>query len=259
MIFSKYEGAGNDFILIDDRALLFDPSIVPKLCHRNFGIGADGVILLQNDTQADFRMRIFNRDGSEAESCGNGLRCLMRFIGDLGAAQKVVKISTMNRLVEAFFEGDKIGIKMGEPSKLCLNLPLNVDGKTWTVHTVDTGVPHLVQFVDDVEQVDVSSIGSKLRHHRAFGPKGTNVNFVSARPDGSLSVRTFERGVEGETLACGTGAVAVGVIAAHILEMPSKIRTHFKGGEIEISFSDRGLLDLCMIGSAKRVFTGHFS
>ncbi len=255
--FVKYEGAGNDFILIDDRALLFpihDKERIQLLCHRRFGIGADGIILLQHDKVADFRMRIFNSDGSEAESCGNGIRCFKLFISDLGL--QATRIATGSRIVEATFEGDKIGVQMGMARDLRLHL--QIDGKE--IHSVDTGVPHAVQFVEDVDQIDIQKEGSSLRHHSFFQPKGTNVNFAELQNDGSIRVRTFERGVEGETLACGTGATAVAAVASQIYQLPSPISLCFQGGTLEIHFKDhfkdKGLSDLKMVGPARRVFSG---
>lgn len=252
--FAKYQGAGNDFILIDDRAPSFplnDQKLVQQLCHRKFGIGADGLILLQTDSTADFRMRIFNCDGSEAESCGNGLRCLMRFISDLGLPQKPYTIATANRIVHAEFLGEKISIQMGPARDLRLHLKID----EWTVHSVDTGVPHAVLFVSDLEKVDLKTIGPYLRHHPTFQPRGTNVNIASQQSDGSFRVRTFERGIEGEVLACGTGALAVGAIASEIYRSPSPVHIHFSGGELEIHYQNK---ELRMVGPAKRIFVGSF-
>lgn len=244
LTFVKYHGAGNDFILIDDRALFFNSTLVPHLCHRRFGIGADGVVLLQNDSIADFRMRIFNSDGSEAESCGNGLRCLMKFITHLGLPQKTYRIATANRIVEASFIGEKVAIQMGLPSNV---KQLYIGGRE--VHFLDTGVPHAVIFVPDVQTIDLMNEGAVLRHHPSFQPKGTNVNFASLQSDGSIRVRTFERGLEGESIACGTGAVAVGVVARG----QNPVRICFAGGEIEIYVEESGVK---MVGEAVEVFEG---
>ena len=256
MIFSKYEGAGNDFILIDNRSLSFDPSLVSQLCDRKYGIGADGVILLQLDPAADLRMRIFNSDGSEAESCGNGLRCLVQFARDLNLSPQ--RIAMHDRIVEAFSSDGRIGIRLGEPRNLCLNLPLAFDNSTHTVHLVNTGVPHVVLFVSDLSSIDVATLGRKIRHHPAFSPHGVNVNFASLLPDRSFSVRTYERGVEAETLACGTGAAAVGVIGSQIYALPSPVRIQFAGGDMDIVFSDKNFFDLSLIGPARRVFSGTY-
>lgn len=242
--FVKYQGAGNDFILIDDRALFFDISKVKSLCNRKFGIGADGVILLQND----FRMRIFNSDGSEAESCGNGLRCLMKFLLHLGFPKKAYRITTGNRVVEADFVGDRVSVRMGAPRDIQSHM---IDG--YRVHSLDTGVPHVVSFVSDVEKIDLATLGSFFRHHPIFLPRGTNVNFAEIQSDGSIRVRTYERGLEGESLACGTGAAAVAFIASQTQNLPNPIQIRFPGGDLEMHVTGS---DVRMIGDAVKVFEG---
>lgn len=245
LYFAKYQGAGNDFILIDDRAPHFNPNLVPQLCNRKFGIGADGVILLQTDPAADFRMRIFNSDGSEAGSCGNGLRCLMKFIVDLGLPKKNYRIATGDRIVEASFVGDQIVVQMG----LAVNLKKHrIEG--FDVHSVDTGVPHAVVFSPDA---DLKILGPMLRHHSTFQPAGTNVNIAHIQSDGSIRVRTYERGVEGETLSCGTGAAAVGLIASQQYHLPNPIRICAPGGELEIHVDG---LHVAQAGKAAKVFEG---
>lgn len=250
--FVKYHGAGNDFILIDDRARFFscsDSQRIQQLCDRKFGVGADGLILLQLDSDADFRMRIFNSDGKEAEKCGNGLRCLARLIEDLGFVRKKYQIATGSGPVEISFEGDLIAVDMGFAERLQLNLATEVG----LVHFIHTGVPHVVQFVQDIEAVDLPLLGSYLRHHPQFSPYGTNVNVVSLISPHSLQARTFERGVEGETLACGTGAVAIAVIAKNLYHLRMPLSVHFKGGELLI---DESRERLKMIGPAIRVYQG---
>lgn len=222
----------------------------------NGGIGADGVILVQPDAKADFRMRIFNRDGSEAESCGNGLRCFFLFLEDLGVGKQTVQVAVSDQIVEVFRKEREIGVRLNEPRNLCLNVPIQASQEK--IHFVNTGVPHAVLFVPDVQEVDVPAQGSWLRYHRAFKPHGANVNFASLLSDGSIQIRTYERGVEGETRACGTGAAAVGVIAAQLYDLPSPIRIRCSGGEIRIQFSDQGLADLCLIGPAQKIFQGNF-
>lgn len=252
--FSKYQGAGNDFILIDDRALFFptaNPPLIQKLCDRKFGIGADGVILLQRGK--DFRMRIFNRDGSEAESCGNGLRCLLRFAEHLGYPRQSYAIETMDRVVQAHFVEDQIGIEMGVPRDLRLHW--EIEGES--LHFVDTGVPHAVVLVEDFQTFSFQNRGAYLRHHPQFGPRGANVNFVKQLDSGALQVRTFERGVEGETLSCGTGATAVAAVAAQLFQLPSPIITHFPGGVLAIYIHANGVYE--MVGPAEKVFEGTFS
>jgi len=228
--FAKYEGAGNDFILIDDRDGSFAAD-VQKLCHRKFGIGADGVILFQKD----FRMRIFNSDGTEAESCGNGLRCLGQFIRDLGIPGEKHQIKIHDRAVEISYVEGKIAVDMGQPRNLKLHLG--------PVHFVDTGVPHVVYFGEGIEE-----LGPVFRHQFK-----ANANFAVLQPDGSIKVRTFERGVEGETLACGTGACAVAYIASKLYGLQGPIQICFPGGNLEVTIKKTGLV---MTGPAKKVFEG---
>lgn len=243
--FGKYQGAGNDFLLIDHRAPHFSPSLVPLLCNRKYGVGADGVILLENDSQADFRMRIFNSDGSEAESCGNGLRCLLRFISDLGFPKQNYQIATHDRIVQAGFKGDQIWVQMGQALHLEKHF---LEGHE--IYALNTGVPHAVLFS---ESADFLSLARKIRHHEVFQPSGTNVNIAWIGNDGKMYARTFERGVEGETLACGTGAAAVGYIASIYKGFSNPIQVCFAGGVIEIEVEGN---EITLIGDARSVFEG---
>ena len=250
--FAKYEGAGNDFILIDDRLQVFSRNQVSPLCHRRFGVGADGVILLQSSERADFRMRIFNSNGTEAESCGNGLRCLGKFISDLGFPEKKYSIETMDRVVHLFYVDDLVAVEMGESK----DLKLHLETERGVVHFVDTGVPHAVYFVENVAKADMQALGLFFRHHPLFGLKGANANIASIQSDGSIHVRTFERGVEGETLACGTGGCAVAVIAAKLHGLAGPIPIVFPGGQLQISFDGAQMV---MAGPARKVFRGEIA
>ena len=246
LILSKYEGAGNDFILIDDRLPHFptgDTDLIRRLCSRKIGLGADGILLLQLDPSADVRMRVFNSDGSEPAGCGNGLRCLVRFIADLGLPKKSYRIRMGKRIVKADFAGDKISVEMGFPEGLKLGQQIG----PWEVHTVDTGVPHAVVFVPDVEKIDLMKEAPFLRHHPLFAPSGTNVNFATVTQD-IIHVRSFERGVEGETLSCGTGAAAVAWVAARLFSMRNPIVLRFPGGDLEARLDP-----LTLVGSANRL------
>ena len=251
--FVKYEGAGNDFILIDDRLQdrlqVFSSERILQLCHRRFGVGADGVILLQLSQHADFRMRIFNSDGTEAESCGNGLRCLGRFLLDLGLAETNYSIEIMDRIVQIDYVDDLVAVDMGEPK----DIKLHLETERGAVHYVDTGVSHAIHFVENAAMADMRILGPFFRHHPLFGAKGANANIASLCSDGSIHVRTFERGVEGETLACGTGACAVAVIAAKLYGLTGPIAIIFPGGQLQISFKGGKIV---MAGPARRVFKG---
>jgi len=228
LIYDKYEGCGNSFVVIDDRALNFpcsDVSLIQKLCHRE---GVDGLLLLQCDPAAEFRMRIFNADGGEAEACGNGLRCIARYMADLGLTPH--RIAMGNQVVEVQFVGDQIAVLCPPPTQLVLSRKVG----PWTVHTVNTGVPHAVVFVLDVNAIDVTKEAPFLRHHPLFAKSGTNVNFVSVDSDRSLVLRTFERGVERETLACGTGAMAASVVAWALKVAKGPINCRTRGGVLLI-------------------------
>ncbi len=270
--FVKYHGAGNDFILIDDRTLFFDPTLVPQLCHRHFGIGADGLILLQHDSLADFRMRIYNSDGSEAESCGNGLRCLFLFLLHLGLPQQTYQIATGENIVEASMAGDKVSIELmpvsvekerighGQQYTTGLNVKqqyttgLNVKRLyicERPIYFLDTGVPHVVTFDPEVNKLNMIEAVAPIRHHPEFQPKGTNVNFAEVQKD-HVRVRTFERGLEGEPLACGTGSAAVAVVMSQIFGWPDPIRIVCAGGDLEFYVKD----GLRMVGPAAKVFEG---
>jgi diaminopimelate epimerase len=241
--FSKYSGCGNDFILIDNRLLHFlhsDRAFIAKLCHRQRGIGADGVILLENSQKADYRMRIFNADGGEAEMCGNGIRCLMQFIRQLGGLEKGYLIETMNALLQVQERKGLVTVAMADPFAIEweLHLPCFLP-----MTRLNTGVPHVVLFVEDLESEKWMRLAPQIRFHAAFGPAGTNVNFAQLNSEGELSLRTYERGVEGETLACGTGATATALAAAKKYGLSTPVRILPASLEpLEISFSWQGKL-----------------
>ncbi len=244
--FSKYAGCGNDFILVDNRENIFPVhacGLIQSLCHRQCGIGADGVILVEKSSKADFKMRIFNADGSEAEMCGNGIRCLLKYLRELGYTGKTYTIETMLRCLEVAFEGENVKVQMGDPQnerydESCDAGPAQ---SPCTLHHIDTGVPHVVMFAEDIEHIDLQKLGATIRHHPKFAPHGVNVNVASlCLTQNALRVRTFERGVEAETLACGTGATAVALIAAHKYGLKSPITVHTKSKEtLDIAFSHK--------------------
>ncbi len=252
--FAKYHGAGNDFILIDDRALSFPiekPDLIAALCQRCFGIGADGLILLQPSSKADYRMRIFNQDGSEAAMCGNGIRCLVDFAQPLAPA---CTVETGHGVLNCQIKDGQIGVHLGAP--LALNShSLSLEGQNWDIHVLNTGVPHGVIFVDDVHIIDVMRLAPQIRFHPLFFPEGINVNFASVSREGTIAVRSYERGVEGETLSCGTGSAAVGWMAAKLFDLPAPIQIHNrdKTHSLEVHI-DKGLE---LWGTATKVFEGN--
>ncbi len=244
--FSKLNGSGNDFLLIDNRDGAMEgvdrPVFVSKVCDRARSVGADGVILIEPSGKADFRWDFYNADGSRAEMCGNGGRCAARFAAARKIAGREMSFETLAGIIHASVAGRRVKLQMTRPSGLAVERALTLGGKKYVYSFLDTGVPHAVLFVPDVDRVDVAGIGRGIRRHRAFAPRGTNVNFAQPR-DGVLTVRTYERGVEGETLACGTGAVASGILAAlrGIASSPVSVRT--SGGEMLTVHFDAGAKD----------------
>ena len=252
MEFFKYQGTGNDFVLIDDRTGTFpqtNQALVERLCHRRFGIGADGLILLQNDPDYDFRMIYFNADGAEGSMCGNGGRCIVRFAHDLGLFESETRFRAIDGEHVAVVCEDDIFLKMGNVAGIETRAGLTF---------LNTGSPHVVRFVDDLESVDVVAEGRVIRYDAAF-PGGTNVNFAQVLDDHTVYVRTYERGVEDETYSCGTGVTAVALVAHQHLGMPDPVFIQTIGGNLRVSFNpqaDDHFSDIYLIGPAKRVYTG---
>ncbi len=260
--FTKMHGAGNDFIMVDDRTLKFpmdDKSFIQRIACRHTGIGCDGIILLQpspilgkvEGETADLRMRFINPDGGEQEMCGNGARCIARLAFDLGAVSARMKIETGAGIVHAEVLGDLIRLDLTDPTDLELDLPVDLE---WPVDFVNTGVPHAVAWVDNVQAVDLPKAGSTLRYHKLFEPNGTNANFARVEANGALSLRTYERGVEAETLACGTGAAAVAVLAAERGWVKLPVSVHCVGGHDLVI--DNACGKTTLTGGAERVFDG---
>jgi diaminopimelate epimerase len=233
--FTKMNGAGNDFVMLDNRELKLNLSRpeIAALCDRHRGIGADGLICVERATgEGDFRMRYYNADGGEAEMCGNGARCFGRFVNHLhqGSLSRV-RFETLAGLIEAELIGNEVRLEMSQPHGLQLNLALQAAGAELCVHRLNTGVPHAVVVVPDLAAVEVRTLGSALRHHQAFAPKGSNANFMVARGPSQIAIRTYERGVEDETLACGTGMVACALIHHELSGEPGPIAVTVAGGD----------------------------
>lgn len=245
--FTKMSGTGNDFIIVDNRELRIAKGemagMAKRLCHRQFSVGADGMIFIENTAGADFCWQFYNADGSEAEMCGNGARCAARYAFAKGIAKKKhMRFLTLAGLIEAEIVGQKnVKIRLTPPTNIVLGQSIEIDGEVREIHSINTGVPHAVHFVQDNTGTPVKKWGRLIRHHKLFEPAGTNVNFVQL-PETELHVRTYERGVEDETLACGTGAVASALIAALHGHVTSPVTVHTTGGdELRIHFT---LLDL---------------
>ncbi len=227
--FTKMVASGNDFIIVNQ--ISGSPAslrnLAEKICDRKFGIGADGLLLLEESKIADIKMRIFNPDGSEAEMCGNGLRCVALY-----KAKNQIKIETKAGITEAGVRKDNVKIKLIDPKDIKLDIPIRINNRNLKVNFVDTGVPHTVIFVLDLEKIDVFGLGRLIRYYKRFRPKGTNVDFVEVVGKNTIAVRTYERGVENETLACGTGVVASALIFALKADIADKVFVHTRSGEI---------------------------
>jgi diaminopimelate epimerase len=260
ILFSKYQGSGNDFIVIDDRSASFplhNQQLIRFLCARNWGIGADGLILLQTSSIADYRMRIFNPDGLEADLCGNGLRCLILYLKDLGFKEEEFRIETQKATLSCGMLGTIIRTQLPIPRVLHWGIALGEE-VSYEVFVVDIGVPHAVIFVEDLEEYPVEILGKWIRLHPRFAPDGVNVNFVKVASDGSLRIRTYERGIEGETLSCGTGAAAAALVSFQKKVQSSPLRVMTKSGEC-LEFSIEESLEgkrIEMQGKAAFVFEG---
>ncbi|MCX5781939.1 MAG: diaminopimelate epimerase [Elusimicrobia bacterium] len=268
--FHKISAAGNDFILIDNRNKILpkDESLLAKkLCDRKFAVGADGLIILENSDKTDFKMRYYNSDGSIASMCGNGGRSIARFANILGIVQNKMTFETEAGFVKAEILGKEIKLFLYEPKDAKLDFTLRVDKREFSVSFINTGVPHTVIFVNDIDKTDVLELGRMVRYHKEFLPGGTNVNFVQKKDDNSIFVRTYERGVEGETLACGTGVIASAIIAGLRGMVNQPVHCITRGGYIltvAYSKNDKGDLlspvsNVSLQGPAEVAFKGEVS
>jgi diaminopimelate epimerase len=252
--FYKYQGTGNDFIIVDNRTQLFDRTkndIVAKLCDRRFGIGADGMMLLQNKMGYDFEMVYYNSDGNESSMCGNGGRCIVEFAKTLGLVKEKALFIASDGEHEAFVKQGYISLKMNNVSKIELNANFAF---------LNTGSPHYVAFVNHVEQFNVLEEGKKIRNNERFKEKGTNVNFIEKQYN-ELFVRTYERGVEAETYSCGTGVTAAALVASlkEVATTSTTCDVKTLGGKLTVKFtrhSDNSFTDIWLDGPATFVYKG---
>lgn len=259
--FTKISGSGNDFILFNNLTgkIKNHRQLTLNVCRYKYGIGADGAIFLERSKKADYKMRIFNPDSSEAEMCGNGLRCLIRFIHE----QKISKkksflIETRAGIYKTKLIYPNVSISMFLVKKPEINLNIDVNGKIITAHLLNTGVPHVVILVEDIESIDVKKYGSMIRYHRIFQPAGTNVDWLQIIDRHHGNVRTYERGVEDETLACGTGIVASVICGAMLGKFASPVEIMARSGErLRVSFSS-DFSEIYFEGKTKVIFEGHW-
>ncbi len=256
--FFKYQGAGNDFVVLDNMSGAFDrltPEHVAYLCDRRFGIGADGLLLLsKSDAPFDFRMEYYNQDGSRASFCGNGARCICAFAVFRGVVCAGTEFSFIaddgEHKATVSETADWVDLQM-IPVKSVTKEP---DG----AFVLNTGVPHYVKFVDDLENLDIMNVAPSIRYSEAYKPNGVNVNFVHVVSGDHIAIRTYERGVEAETLACGTGITAAS-IASSFVTGSQNFKVDAKGGGLKVSFcrnDDGTFSDVCLSGPAKKVFEG---
>lgn len=260
--FTKMNGAGNDFVMIDNRAgdVRLQPEQIVRICDRHRGVGADGILLLEKGSNgADFRMRYYNRDGGEAEMCGNGARCFARFAKKVAGAPERISFQTPAGLIGARLHGDLVTLNMSDPTDLRLNLRLQIDGEDAVVHYINSGVPHVVVPVARLDVVHVFTQGAAIRRHQKFSPQGANVNFIEKRGAQKILVRTYERGVEDETLACGTGVVASALIFAVTEKVDGPVSVTVRSGsELSVDFKRAGnqFRNVTLTGPAEFAFEG---
>jgi len=260
--FSKMSGSGNDFIIIDNRRRNLDgidlSKFITAVCRRKISVGADGLILIEPSDKADFRWRFYNSDGSRAEMCGNGARCAARFAYVNGIAGQNLTFETDAGIVSGQINADRTKVKMPDPRDLRLVYAIELADGPLTVSSINTGVPHVVIMSDDIETVDVFGVGREIRRHEAFAPAGTNVNFICQQGPGKLAIRTYERGVEDETLACGTGSIASALISAIKLGWTSPINLVTRSQEsLTIHFAQNSGIfnDVYLEGDARIIYT----
>jgi diaminopimelate epimerase len=260
--FSKMNGAGNDFVMIDNRVgdLQLAADQIAKICDRHRGVGADGVLVLERAKNgADFRMRYYNADGGEAEMCGNGARCFARYASRVAGARDELSFETPAGVIGARLQGELVRLEMSAPKDVRLGITIPLPDRQVAGHFINSGVPHVVVPVDDLDKVDVCAVGSAIRRHELFAPKGANVNFLTVRGERQIAIRTYERGVEDETLACGTGVVASALIFAAVKEVNGPIGVLVRGGnELQVGFDRMGhqFRQVTLTGPADFVFEG---
>ena len=253
--FYKYQGTGNDFVIVDNRDKNFpseDVSLIAKICDRKFGVGADGLMLLENDATTDFKMIYYNADGNESSMCGNGGRCISAFARFLNVFENKASFTAIDGLHEVYYENGLYHLKM---------IDVDAYAKDGNDTVLDTGSPHYVSFVENLQQMDVLRAGADIRYNDVYRKDGINVNFATVNEDG-IEVRTYERGVENETLSCGTGVTAV-AIAAHAngLYKRNPVPLKVGGGRLQIRFetANNTYQNIWLIGPAEQVFSGQMS
>jgi len=263
LTFFKMSGSGNDFIIIDNRNSVIDESslksFIRNVCRRKMSVGADGLILIENSDSADFKWHYYNADGGRAEMCGNGARCAARFAFMNKIAGPDMSFVTDAGIVHAQVAGDKVKVKMTDPSELRHDYIIKLKDGSLTVSSVNTGVPHVVVMMESIDNVDVVGLGREIRLHKKFAPAGTNVNFITKVKNGAFSIRTYERGVEDETLACGTGSIASALVTAFKFKAGSPLNVITRsGGILTIYYNEENGIfhDIYLEGDARIIYKG---
>lgn len=264
--FTKMVASGNDFVVVGSlicSSIYLLEKIAKKICNRKYGVGADGLLLLEKSKIADVKMRIFNPDGTEVEMCGNGARCVAYWISLKREVQSIkLGVETKIGIIESEVKANNVKIKLKDPKIIKLDIPIKLNKRILKVNFINTGVPHTVIFVEGLDSIDVVNIGRRIRYHQKFKPKGTNVDFVEILKDNSIKIRTYERGVEDETLSCGTGAVASSLIAYRlslIAKVPINALT--RSGEIlKVYFNkvNNSFSNIWLEGRVKIVHKGEY-
>ena len=264
--FYKMSGSGNDFIIIDNRDNVVEEKnlsgFISSVCHRKVSVGADGLILIENADNFDFKWRFFNSDGSRAEMCGNGARCAARFAYINEIAGPEMSFETDAGIVSAQVNNGLVKVKLMDFKDLKVDFTIDLEGGPVTLSSINTGVPHVIIPVDNIDDVEVVKLGREIRYHEKFAPAGTNVNYFCPVKEDKITIRTYERGVEDETLACGTGAVACALVYAYKTKTKSPISVRTKsGGWLLIYFEEKkGMFDnIYLEGDARIIYKGEMS
>ena len=266
--FMKLSGAGNDFVIINNLNQIVDSTdsnfmnFVTKVCQRRMSVGADGVLLVERTEDVDFRMRYFNADGGEVETCGNGARCISKFAYLNGIVSEKMQFLTNAGVYEAEIVEDNVKVRMSDPTDIRINVPLRLEDGLYNVAFANSGVPHVVFFVDDLQATDVFDLGQQTRYHDDFKPAGTNANFIRIHSQELLEIRTYERGVENETLACGTGSIASAIVSATLGKVKSPVSVKTASGvvlRIHFDLIDDEAKNVYLEGDARVIFAGELT
>ncbi|MFA5857593.1 MAG: diaminopimelate epimerase [Elusimicrobiota bacterium] len=258
--FWKMQGTGNDFVVFDNRRGKYKnlAKLTVRLCNRKTGIGADGVLVVEKSAILDFKMRIFNSDGSEAEMCGNGARCIVRYAYENSIIGTTTAFETKAGTIEGrVIDSQWVEVKLTDPHGIKLGLEIIAGGRRYTAYFVNTGVPHAVIYTTQLQKVNVNGLGRLVRYHKKFSPAGTNVNFVQIEDGHTISVRTYERGVEAETLACGTGSTAAAIISGVLNKVEPPVTVITSSGEkLKVKYNLDKLGLVYLTGKVQTSFTG---